>query len=59
MGIIALCKKDGILSVSYQIQSPLGGGLRKRTLSPVKLVLKVTLFCYCIIQGCFFAFGEY
>jgi len=39
-----------------------------RTLSPVGLVLKVTLFlappegglfCYCIIQGSFFVFGDY
>ena len=29
----------------------------KRTLSPVRLVLKVTLFCSCIVQGCFFVFG--
>jgi len=27
-----------------------------RTLSPVRLVLKVTLFCYCIVQGCFSVF---
>ena len=30
-----------------------------RTLSPVRLVLKDTLFCYYIVQGCFFVFGEY
>jgi len=49
-----------------------------RSLSPVRLVLKVTLFlsppeggldlvtnrkgaifCYCIVKGCFFVFGEY
>ena len=30
-----------------------------RTPSPVRLVLKVTLFCYCIVQRFFFVFGEY
>ena len=32
--------------------------LRKRTLSPVRLVLKVTFFCCYMPQWCFFAFGE-
>ena len=39
--------------------SPPSGGLRKRTLSVVRLVLKVTLFCYCAVKGCFFVFREY
>jgi len=30
--------------------------LRKRTLSPVRLVLKVTFFCCSLPQWCFFVF---
>jgi len=30
--------------------------LRKRTLSPVRLVLKVTFFCCYLPQWCFFVF---
>jgi len=28
-------------------------------LSPIRLVLKVELFCFYMSQGCFFVFGEY
>jgi hypothetical protein len=31
----------------------------KRTLSPFRLVLNITLFDCCMLQECFFAFGEY
>jgi len=64
MGLCALEQSalSGVISVlnisvgDYRLATTVTIALRKRTLSPVRLVLMVTFFCCYLQQWCFFVF---